>query len=44
MYVDMDNEDNSPLYKALLLIISANINPQSPLCGLLHRGFLCPWE
>ena len=43
MYVDMDNEDNSP-YKAHSLIMSANINPQSPLCGLLHKGFLCSWE
>ena len=37
MYVEMDNGNNS--YMAHPLIISAHVSLQSPLCGLLYRGF-----
>ena len=37
MYVEMDNRDNS--YIAHPLIISPHVSIQSPMYGLLHRGF-----
>ena len=37
MYVEIDNGNIS--YMAHPLIISAHVSLQSPLCGLLKRGF-----
>ena len=39
MYVEMDNGGQFTIDMAHPLIISAHVSLQSPLCGLLYRGF-----